>query len=183
MGAAEPMGDEWEGAEQMVEHLTVPGFLRRIAPHRWHLDDITRFGSQAGRAADALQLSYVTTIDRQLGMLRTFPVPFLMRVYEVMAPKHGWPAATAALPGPGARFRSAAGMAGRGELAKHLETLLPVVQGREEVLAALEVVLEWLGGGASPTAPSAGVNQSGRSRKPEGASPMRTVEANAEVVG
>jgi hypothetical protein len=74
-----------------VEHQTVPGFLRRI-PHKWHLNDINRFGSEIGRAADAMQLVFMTAVDRSLGVLRVFPVPLLERVYTIQAPQFGWPA-------------------------------------------------------------------------------------------
>lgn len=52
-----------------VEHQTIPGFLRRI-PHKWHLNEITRFGSEVGRAADAMQLVFMTPVDGSLGVLR-----------------------------------------------------------------------------------------------------------------
>src|ERR1043165_4105227 len=32
----------------LVEHLSVPAFLRRT-PHRWHLDDMRRFGDKVGQ--------------------------------------------------------------------------------------------------------------------------------------
>lgn len=78
------------GAEQIVEHLTVPGFLRRI-PHRWHLDEVARFGDKVGRVAESMQLAYLTTVDRSLGVIRMFPSPLLKRVYEVLSQQFGWP--------------------------------------------------------------------------------------------
>jgi hypothetical protein len=73
-----------------IDHMTIPGFLRRI-PHKWHLDEITRFGDKVGRAADAMQLSYLTSIDRSLGVIRVFPLPLLQRIYAIMSPQFGWP--------------------------------------------------------------------------------------------
>lgn len=79
-----------------LEHLTIPGFLRRI-PHKWHIDEITRFGDKVGRAAEAMQLSYITSIDRCLGVIRVFPRPLLERIYAIMAPQLGWPAVVEAM--------------------------------------------------------------------------------------
>ena len=73
----------------VVEHLTIPGFIRR-APHRFHMDEIMRFGDKVTRIAESLQVSYLTTIDRQLGQIRLFPVPLLERVYAVLATQFGW---------------------------------------------------------------------------------------------
>jgi len=88
--------DQLTAAGETVEHVTVPGFLRRI-PHPWHIDDLTRFGDKVGRVAEAMQLSYLTTIQPQLGMIRVFPLPLLQRVYELMAPQFQWPAEPLAL--------------------------------------------------------------------------------------
>lgn len=73
----------------VVEHLTIAGFLRRV-PHRFHMDEILRFGDKVGKIAESLQVSYLTTIDRQLGQVRLFPVPLLVRVYQVLAAQFGW---------------------------------------------------------------------------------------------
>lgn len=73
----------------VVEHLTIPGFIRRC-PHRFHLAEIHRYGSEVNKAAESLCVSYLTTIDRQLGQVRLFPVPLLTRVYQVMASQFGW---------------------------------------------------------------------------------------------
>ena len=73
----------------VVEHLTIPAFLRRC-PHRFHLQEIHRFGSEVSKAAESLCVSYLTTIDRQLGMVRLFPVPLLTRVYQLMSTQFGW---------------------------------------------------------------------------------------------
>lgn len=82
--------DQLTAAGENIEHVTVPGFLRRI-PHPWHIDDITRYGDKVGRVAEAMQLSYLTTIQPKLGMIRVFPVSLLQRVYQLMAPQFGWP--------------------------------------------------------------------------------------------
>jgi hypothetical protein len=74
----------------LVEHLTIPGFLRRIS-HRWTLDDIARFGNKVGRAAESCHLAYMPQVDGSLGVLRSFPVPMLRRIYDLMAPSHRWP--------------------------------------------------------------------------------------------
>lgn len=79
-----------EQQEQIVEHLSIPGFLKRI-PHRWHMEEITRFGDKVGRAAESMHLAYLTGIDRSLGTVRVFPVPLLQRVYTVMSSAMGWP--------------------------------------------------------------------------------------------
>lgn len=73
-----------------IEHLTIPGYLRRI-PYRWHMDEVTKFGDKVGRSAEAMQLSYITAIDRSLGVIRVFPRPLLERIYALMAPHFGWP--------------------------------------------------------------------------------------------
>jgi hypothetical protein len=88
--------DQLIATGETVEHVTVPGFLRRI-PHPWHITDLTRFGDQVGRVAEAMQLSYLTTIQPQLGMIRVFPLPLLQRVYELMAPQFQWPSEPIAL--------------------------------------------------------------------------------------
>lgn len=80
-----------EQQEELVEHQSIPGFIRRI-PHQWHIDEINRFGKKMGDTADSLQLAYVTRVDRSLGLIRVFPVPLLVRVYTIMAPQFGWPA-------------------------------------------------------------------------------------------
>jgi hypothetical protein len=83
-------------AAESIEHLTVPGYFARFE-RRWHIDEMCRFGDKVGRAAEAMQLSYLTTIHPQLGMIRVFPLPLLQRVYEIMAPQFQWPAATPVL--------------------------------------------------------------------------------------
>ena len=74
--------EDMQNPLDVVEHLTIPGFIRRC-PHRFHLMEITRFGDQVGKIAESLQISYLTTIDRSLGMIRLFPVPLMVRVYQV----------------------------------------------------------------------------------------------------
>lgn len=75
---------------ETVEHVSVPGFMSRIA-HGWALDDMTRFGDKVGRVADAMQLVFITTNQTKLGIIRVFPLPLLQRVYEIMAPMFNWP--------------------------------------------------------------------------------------------
>lgn len=82
--------DQLAGEALQIEHQTIPGFLRRL-PHKWHLNDITRFGDQVGRVSEALQMAYITSVDKSLGVIRAFPVPLLQRVYEIMAPQFNWP--------------------------------------------------------------------------------------------
>lgn len=77
------------GAET-VEHISVPGFMARIA-HGWALDDMTRFGDKVGRVAEAMQLVFITTNQTKLGIIRVFPLPLLQRVYEILSPQFGWP--------------------------------------------------------------------------------------------
>lgn len=73
----------------VVEHLTVPGFIRR-APRRFHLDEITRFGDKVSRVAESFQISYLTTVDSSLGIVRLFPVPLMVKVYTVLANQFHW---------------------------------------------------------------------------------------------
>lgn len=76
--------------QAIVEHMTVPGFMRLI-DHRWHLHDIRRFGDMVGNMAEAMHISYIPAADRSLGILRMFPEPLLRRVYDTLAPQCGWP--------------------------------------------------------------------------------------------
>jgi len=76
--------------ELVVEHRTIAGFLR-MAPHRFHLDEIVRFGKKVGDVAESMQLAYLTTIDSSLGVLRVFPVPLMRRVYDILAAQFHWP--------------------------------------------------------------------------------------------
>ena len=75
--------------ELVVEHRSIAGFLR-VAPRRFHLDEMVRFGKKVGDVADCMQLSYLTTIDSSLGVVRIFPMPLMRRVYDVMAAQFGW---------------------------------------------------------------------------------------------
>src|SRR5205809_6373994 len=68
---------------QTVEHVSVPGFMSRIASG-WALDDMTRFGDKVGRVAEAMQLVFITTNQTRLGIIRVFPLPLLQRVYEIL---------------------------------------------------------------------------------------------------
>ena len=76
--------------DHVVEHQSISAFLKRI-PHRWHMEEIGRFGDKAGRAAESLHVAYLTAIDGSLGVVRVFPVPLLRRVYAIMAPQFNWP--------------------------------------------------------------------------------------------
>lgn len=133
--------DELAAAQAMqVEHQTVPGFLRRI-PHKWHLNEITRFGGEIGRAADSLQLVYMTAVDRSLGVLRVFPLPLLDRVYTIMAPQFGWPALeTIPALEEGREKRDELRRAEGAK--KHLESAAE--HAGPEVASAFTVVLTWL---------------------------------------
>src|ERR1041384_6675246 len=64
--------DQLAGEALQIEHQTIPGFLRRL-PHKWHLNDITRFGDQVGRVSEAMQMAYITAVDKSLGVIRAFP--------------------------------------------------------------------------------------------------------------
>ena len=77
---------EIDQQQQTIEHRTISGFMRMISP-KWHIDDINRFGKKVGDSANALQMVYVTSFDTSLGLVRTFPLPFLMRIYQVMQPQ------------------------------------------------------------------------------------------------
>ncbi len=81
------VGDE----TPQVAHATIPGFLRKLN-HRWSMIDIERFGAKVGRTAETMHLAYMPAFDRSLGVLRSFPVPMMERIYEILAPAHGWPA-------------------------------------------------------------------------------------------
>src|SRR4051812_28044068 len=128
-----------------IEHLTIPGFLRRIS-NRWHMEDITRFGDRVGRAAEAMQLSYMTTVDRSLGVIRVFPVPLLQRVYEIMAVQFGWPqiveAEVPALDDP--RRAQEETLRSHERIMKHLQALLAAAADDIDLQASLAVVLQWL---------------------------------------
>jgi hypothetical protein len=136
--------DELAQQTAMVEHLTVPGFLRRI-PHRWHFDDITRFGDKLGRVAESMQLAYLTTVDRSLGVIRIFPLPLLKRVYEVMSAQFGWPQIIdAPIPGlPAGVDNGAEALRAHERVDKHLRSLL---EGATDgnVQHSIAVVLHWL---------------------------------------
>lgn len=140
----------------VVEHLTIPGFIRQ-APHRFHMDEIMRFGDKVGRVAESLQVSYLTTIDRQLGQIRLFPVPLLVRVYQVMAVQFGWEpiTETAAL-----EDRHAEIIRNNERTRKRLEAVATAVQNPEiaqamaTVLAYLDSEAQRLRGQEAPPAPT-----------------------------
>lgn len=125
-----------------VEHQTIPGFLRRI-PHKWHLDEITRFGDKVGRAAEAMQLSYFTAIDRSLGVIRVFPLPLLQRVYAIMAPQFHWPAVIEMESLEDGRRAQREALRKRERADKDLEDLLETADN-VEVLTAVQAVRDFL---------------------------------------
>lgn len=130
--------------EPLVEHLTIPGFLRRI-PHRWHLDDINRFGDKVGRAAESMQLAYITAVDRSLGVLRVFPIPLLQRVYEIMAPQFGWPRIIDAEPPALGDSRKAQRetLKAHERVSKHLRDLLGATPDLD-IQHSIAVVIQWV---------------------------------------
>lgn len=129
----EPGFDALEQPDNLVEHLTVPGFLARV-PRQWQIDEATRYGHQLGRAAEAMHLAYMTTTDPALGVLRVFPVPLMRRVYVLMRHQFNWPELPEVL-----RPVSAAGK-GDDRLAMHLQALHTVAEGtvRDHIAAVLE---------------------------------------------
>ncbi len=129
--------------DMIVEHRTIPGFLRRIS-HRWHMADINRFGDQVGRAAQAMHLAYMTTTDSSLGVIRCFPVPMMNRVYEIMALQMNWPPLTgpdSALAAPKSpRETTKANQ----RVVQHLRALLDSASDIE-VARSIAVVLDYVG--------------------------------------
>jgi hypothetical protein len=122
-----------------VEYCTIPGFLSRI-PHEWMLEDFNRFGDKVTRAADAMQLSWVTTMNKSLGPIRVFAYPFLARVYQIVAAQTpNWPApekARAIEEGKSRELRKQEG------IRRDLQSV--VDQAPPDVQAALGKVVEWL---------------------------------------
>ena len=142
--AAEQEFEQLPQSDSIVEHLTIPAFLRRI-PHKWHIDEITRFGDKVGRAAESLQLSYMTTIDRSLGVIRIFPLPLLQRVYQIFAVQLGWPqiidVETPALDDP--RRVQQETLRSHERLLKHVRALLAIAEN-VDVQHSISVVVQWL---------------------------------------
>jgi hypothetical protein len=127
-----------------IEHLTIPGFMRRVS-NRWHIEDITRFGDKVGRAAEALQLSYMTTVDRSLGIIRVFPVPLLQRIYTVLSVQFGWPQIIEAeVPAiEDNRRAQQETIRSHERFQKHLRLLLEASE-EEDVQHSAAVLLQWL---------------------------------------
>lgn len=123
----------------VVEHLTIPGFIRR-APHRFHMDEITRFGDKVGKIAEAMQISYLTMIDRSLGQIRLFPVPLLERVYAVMAAQFGWEQTVDV---PTLEDRQSAELRATERAKKHLQSASEHADN-PIVAEAMTTVLKWL---------------------------------------
>jgi hypothetical protein len=130
-----------EVSASQVEHRTVLEFLRGI-PHKWHPDEIARFGDKVKRMAEALQLPFVPSINPSLGVIRTYPVPLMEWVYTVLAQQFHWPAPALVLE-DGARAQ-------REELRRHegtrrnLELAAADHAPSPEVSAAIKVVLDWM---------------------------------------
>lgn len=133
---------EQTSPEHIVEHSTVSGFVRRT-PHRWHMVDITRFGTAVGKAADALQICYATTVDCKLGFVRIFPIPLLERVYEVTAEQFGWPSMIQAQTILPPRRTGKDLVKAHQRVGKHLEAVLEAA-GDDEVKRSMGVVIDWL---------------------------------------
>lgn len=132
--------EEMPDPRDVVEHLTIPGFIRR-APHRFHLDELTRFGDKVARVAESLQVSYLTTVDSSLGVIRLFPVPLMVRVYQVMATQFHWNPYTEPLI---LEDGGAAQMLRSSERAKkHLQSIATLPEN-PAVTEAMAVVLQWL---------------------------------------
>jgi hypothetical protein len=138
---------EFEQVEELpiIAHMTVPAFMRRITS-KWHFDDITRFGDKVGRAAEALQLSYLTTFDGQLGTIRVFPYPLLERVYRVMSGAHpNWPKIVDADPPTldDVSRVSRETLLAHERVATHLRVVLDAAED-DGVRASIVDVLDWL---------------------------------------
>lgn len=127
----------------VVEHLTIPGFIK-VAPHRFHMDEIMRFGDKVARIAESLQVSYLTTIDRQLGQIRLFPVPLLTRVYQVMAAQFGWEPISDV---PAIEDRNAETLRANERTRKRLEAVAQAVEN-PVIAQAMATVLTYLEGEA-----------------------------------
>jgi hypothetical protein len=130
--------------DPIVEHYSIPSFLRRI-PHKWHIDEITRFGDKVGRAAESLQLAYLTTVDRSLGVVRVFPAPLLQRIYQILSPQFGWPQIIELEPPQldEPRRSQQETLRSHERLLKHVRALLDVTQN-VDVQHSIAVVVEWL---------------------------------------
>lgn len=142
-------GAEQQDFEQVdplsiVEHATVPGFFRRI-PHRWHLDDMIRFGDKVRRTAEAMELSYLTTTDRSLGVIRLYPMPLMERIYDVLARQHNWPPIVELPQIDGGKQMVKDMLRGQERLEKSLRAVIET-NATEEVRACAGIVLSWLEG-------------------------------------
>jgi hypothetical protein len=135
--------EQFQQAQEMIEHLTIPGFLRRI-PRQWHLEEIHRFGDKVSRSAESMCLAYITTVDSQLGVIRVFPAKMLERIYTIMAPQFGWPVIIDAQLGlEDSRKIAAETLKSREKLARHNRALLNICED-EEMQHALAVVIAGL---------------------------------------
>ncbi len=143
----------------VVEHATVPGFMRDVAmatSTRWHMDDLSRFGDKLGRVAEAMQIAYVTAVDRSLGVIRVFPLPLLRKVYGTMARQFNWPIFPETLALPSNQDSETLGSHARlYQMLKDLEPLAPDISVRGSigvVLGFLERDAERLRAAAAATA-------------------------------
>jgi hypothetical protein len=130
--------------ELVVEHATIPGFLRRI-PYRFSMEDLTRFGTKVGKAAEAMQIAFITTVERSLGTIRVFPLPLLRRVYEVMGMQFGWPKIIEVeIPGlPSGGINPAETLKAHERLEQYLRGALEMAAD-DTVQHSITVVLQWL---------------------------------------
>lgn len=109
------------------------------------MQDINRFGDSVGRAAEAMQLAYLTTVDRSLGVIRVFPVPLMQRVYEILSKQFGWPQVIdASAEGDDARRGQVETLKAHERVEKHLRSVLAVTED-QNVQRSTNVVLEWIG--------------------------------------
>ena len=129
-------------ATAQVEHRTVLQFLRTI-PHKWHPDEMARFGDKVRRMAEALQLAFVPAMNDHLGVIRAYPVPLMQWMYTQLATQFGWPLGPLALD-DGAQMQREELRRAEGAK-KHLEAAAAQhAPPTPEVAGALETVLAWL---------------------------------------
>jgi hypothetical protein len=127
-------------AVAQVEHRTTFDFLR-LVPHQWHADEIERFSSRVKRMADAIPLAWVPVLHPKLGVVRSYPVPFMQWIYSTMAKQFGWPMPAIAME-EGAKDQ-------RDELRKHENARKQIEDAAEhaptgEVSDAFAIVKMWL---------------------------------------
>jgi hypothetical protein len=142
-----------EMSASQVEHRTILEFLRAV-PHKWHPDEIARYGDKVKRMAEALQLPFVPSINPSLGVIRAYPAPLLGWVYSTMAAQFGWPTVLALTAGDQREELR------RHEGAKrHLAAAAAEHEPPTEVAEAIKLVVSWLGGEADRLRSEAGVTE------------------------